>query len=376
MLNVAPTQTAGSASTLQVTGADYGATPASTEIVHFNFIGGAELSKATGAQALARTFNIEGATYNFAGASTITNAATLQISAAPVAGTNASITEKASLRVLTNDNAAKAIVIRSNNNTLHTANLLEVQNASGTALFAIGGLGAGSITAQAAGIIPLTLTGASGQTVDLFRVNTNTATAFAINSAGTVTSGTWNGSTIPVAYGGTGQSTYTDGQLLIGNTAGGLTKATISAGSGASVTNGNGSITIKTKRVMNIQIASGLNPTLGPDTAIVRIPESPTDGSTSLSYVPRSLFCRVESPSSGTSSFNIDWYNGTSAFSTTGIILSSTLNVTGAAVYEFTSTAFATTVITTGTKLRLNFSRVDTTQSNFSINLLMEEIVT
>ncbi len=293
-----------------------------------------------------------------------------------MAGTNASITEKASLRVLTNDNAAKAIVIRSNNNTLHTANLLEVQNASGTALFAIGGLGAGSITAQAAGIIPLTLTGASGQTVDLFRVNTNTATAFAINSAGTVTSGTWNGSTIPVAYGGTGQSSYTDGQLLIGNTAGGLTKAAISAGSGASVTNGNGSITIKTKRVMNIQIASGLNPTLGPDTAIVRIPESPTDGSTSLSYVPRSLFCRVESPSSGTSSFNIDWYNGTSAFSTTGIILSSTLNVTGAAVYEFTSTAFATTVITTGTKLRLNFSRVDTTQSNFSINLLMEEIVT
>jgi hypothetical protein len=45
--------------------------------------------------------------------------------------------------------------------------------------------------------------------------------------------------------GGTGQITYTDGQLLIGNTAtGGLSKATITAGSNVTVTNGNGTITI------------------------------------------------------------------------------------------------------------------------------------
>jgi hypothetical protein len=49
---------------------------------------------------------------------------------------------------------------------------------------------------------------------------------------------------LPEANGGTGESTYTDGQLLIGNTAGGLTKATITAGSNISVTNGNGSISI------------------------------------------------------------------------------------------------------------------------------------
>jgi hypothetical protein len=49
---------------------------------------------------------------------------------------------------------------------------------------------------------------------------------------------------LPEANGGTGESTYTNGQLLIGNAAGGLTKATITAGSNITVTNGNGAITI------------------------------------------------------------------------------------------------------------------------------------
>ncbi|MBW3538408.1 hypothetical protein KY386_02860, partial [Candidatus Parcubacteria bacterium] len=64
-------------------------------------------------------------------------------------------------------------------------------------------------------------------------------TAIAID-ASQVTTGT-----LGVARGGTGQSTYTDGQLLIGNTlTGGLNKATLTAGSGVTITNGNGSITI------------------------------------------------------------------------------------------------------------------------------------
>lgn len=51
--------------------------------------------------------------------------------------------------------------------------------------------------------------------------------------------------TVAVTNGGTGQTTYTNGQLLIGNTTGNtLTKATLTAGSGISITNGAGSITI------------------------------------------------------------------------------------------------------------------------------------
>jgi hypothetical protein len=51
--------------------------------------------------------------------------------------------------------------------------------------------------------------------------------------------------TLPVANGGTGQTSYTNGQLLIGNNTGNtLTKATLTAGAGVSITNGSGTITI------------------------------------------------------------------------------------------------------------------------------------
>lgn len=51
--------------------------------------------------------------------------------------------------------------------------------------------------------------------------------------------------TLPVANGGTGQTSYTDGQLLIGNSTGGtLAKATLTAGANVTITNGPGSITI------------------------------------------------------------------------------------------------------------------------------------
>jgi len=53
------------------------------------------------------------------------------------------------------------------------------------------------------------------------------------------------GSALPVASGGTGQTSYTDGQLLIGNSTGNtLTKATLTAGTGVTVTNSAGGITI------------------------------------------------------------------------------------------------------------------------------------
>jgi hypothetical protein len=75
---------------------------------------------------------------------------------------------------------------------------------------------------------------------------------FATNAALTAGSGiSITGNTINIAsplatiYGGTGRSTYTDGQLLIGNSlSGSLTPATITAGANITITNGNGTITI------------------------------------------------------------------------------------------------------------------------------------
>jgi hypothetical protein len=59
-------------------------------------------------------------------------------------------------------------------------------------------------------------------------------------SAASITSGT-----LAVARGGTGQTSYANGELLIGNTTGGtLAKATLTQGTGITITNGAGSITV------------------------------------------------------------------------------------------------------------------------------------
>jgi hypothetical protein len=72
-----------------------------------------------------------------------------------------------------------------------------------------------------------------------------TGTASGLSIGGNAATATSVSGTIAVANGGTGQTSYTNGQLLIGNTTGNtLTKATLTAGAGISITNGTGSITI------------------------------------------------------------------------------------------------------------------------------------
>ena len=78
-----------------------------------------------------------------------------------------------------------------------------------------------------------------GGSFDYLTISGDTITRNAIN-LGTDIEGT-----LPVSDGGTGQTSYTSGQLLIGNTTGNtLTKATLTEGDGINITNGAGSITI------------------------------------------------------------------------------------------------------------------------------------
>lgn len=68
------------------------------------------------------------------------------------------------------------------------------------------------------------------------------------------------GSALAVSSGGTGQTTYTDGQLLIGNSTGNtLTKATLTAGTGIGVTNGSGSITVSNSGVTSLAAGTGIS---------------------------------------------------------------------------------------------------------------------
>jgi hypothetical protein len=89
--------------------------------------------------------------------------------------------------------------------------------------------------ATPAGAGTVTSVGLSGGTTGL------TVSGSPVTTSGTITLA----GTLAVANGGTGETSYTNGQLLIGNTTGNtLTKATLTAGSGVTITNGGGSITI------------------------------------------------------------------------------------------------------------------------------------
>ena len=150
-----------------------------------------------------------------------------------------------------------------------------------------------------------------------------------ITGVGTLTAGTWNATTIDVAHGGTGQTSYTDGQLLIGNSTGNtLTKATLTAGSGISITNGSGAITIAST-VTGVTIADDTSSATPyyPLFARVTTGTATTEytSSTNLTYTPSTGLLAPKAlsltasalTSSNTSNLAI---GGTLGFSDTGII--------------------------------------------------------
>lgn len=118
------------------------------------------------------------------------------------------------------------------------AQLLANSGSGGFANVTVGSglsLAAGTLSASGGGSGTVTSVDVSGGTTGL------TTSGGPVTSSGTITLA----GTLAVANGGTGQTSFTNGQLLIGNTTGNtLTKATLTAGTGISITNGNGSITI------------------------------------------------------------------------------------------------------------------------------------
>lgn len=109
--------------------------------------------------------------------------------------------------------------------------------------------GAFTVTLSSAGAGPFSVTAVQNANTFIFSDGTSVYLADnapIIAGTGISISGTTVALQTPVtaANGGTGQTTYSNGQLLIGNASGGLTKANLTAGSNVTITNGDGAITI------------------------------------------------------------------------------------------------------------------------------------
>lgn len=198
------------------------------------------------------------------GVSITNGAGTITINA-PEVGTVTAVTATAPLASSggnTPDISLTGVVSVQNGGT-GVATLTGYVKASGTAAFtavaqipAADVSGLGTMATQNANNVAITGGSINGTTVGLLTPSTgafttvSAASGFYGNLTGDVT-GNVSGNaanvtgTVAVANGGTGQTSYTNGQLLIGNTTGNtLAKSTLTAGSGISITNGAGSITI------------------------------------------------------------------------------------------------------------------------------------
>lgn len=339
-------RTSGSASYFIVTTPADTTLAASAESIGANFTA-ATRQFATGALTLQRERVFAAPTYGFVAASTLTTAVNVDI-AAPIQGTNATITNAWALRAaasqftgtvqVTGLNASQAVFTDANDNlvsnaitgtgnvVMSTSGSLTTPSLSGETFSTTNNVTAGTdaqgqgaltsdynvittaatnpsgVTLPAAttgrrvivvnkGANPINVYPASGGTIDALAANAsvqlavnamaifnassttqwystfnliNSGTGVSSFSAGTTgltpstatTGAVTLAGTLAVANGGTGQTTYTNGQLLIGNTTGNtLTKATLTNSTGISITNGAGSITIAVTGAVPTSIA-------------------------------------------------------------------------------------------------------------------------
>ena len=191
----------------------------------------------------------------------------------------------------------------------------------------------------------------SASQVGIFTVNAYGVLTAASNTSIGIDASQIVSGTLPVIRGGTGQSTYTDGQLLIGNSTGNtLTKATLTAGTGISVTNGAGSITIGNTGVLSV---SGTAPVVSSGGATPAISMAAANTTTN-GYLTSTDWNTFNNKAPATSGTSILYGNGTGGFSNVTIgsgisFAGGTLSATGSGGTVTSVTGTSPISVATGT---------------------------
>jgi hypothetical protein len=165
------------------------------------------------------------------------------------------------------------------------------------------------------------------------------------------------------------------GTNLLGGGSG--TVSTLTAGTGISFSTGatiTTTGTIRARRPLVASFCAGYTPAAsGADSVVIRLPDSPSDGTTAITYEPQEFHIRVETASATTTTIQLEKYTGTGAFSGTAI---TSVSISGGSTYEAQTSVFAGAGIflTSGDKLRINFTALSASHANFSVYLELEEV--
>jgi hypothetical protein len=214
--------------------------------------------------------------------STLTSGNTLIYDGNQSVWVNANLTASTGINV-TNGNGSITLTNTGVTSLTGTANQVNVSASNG------------SVTLSLPSPINVDTTGNAGSVTNGVYTNGSYADPTWITSlAGSKITGNISGSAgnvtgvVAVLNGGTGQTSYVDGELLIGNSTGNtLTKSTLTAGTGISITNGGGSITINATNAGAVTSVTGTSPVVSSGGATPNISLASGYGDTQNPYASK-----------------------------------------------------------------------------------------
>ena len=179
--------------------------------------------------------------------------------------------------------------------------------------------------------------------------------------------------TAPVAA-GTGYSTILvdpSGNMFFAPLEGGLATTSVTGSR----------VVLRNRMEHHVWMSAGYTPlAAGPDNVTYLVPDSSDDGATKLTFQLKEFTIRVETPSAGSSRIQLERSStdtGAFTLAATGssLIGGFGLTVAGAGIYVTSTNTFAAgTFVTSGNILRLNYTLLNATHANFSVQFTLNEV--